>query len=160
MSEQVKNFIDKLSLGQAAEAGEAFKDALRNKVGDDLEARRKELKRLAKNEILLKIDLLKSKNYSIERFKRYHLLPPRKPLFPSNVSYPNPYTNKEKVAEKLKQELDRWNNKKKEIQINFLHDLFNYLRIPEKSIIYNEYSELNDEEIKRLVKIYFEKPWE
>jgi putative NIF3 family GTP cyclohydrolase 1 type 2 len=32
MSEQVKNFIDKLSLGQAAEAGEAFKDALRNKV--------------------------------------------------------------------------------------------------------------------------------
>ena len=43
MSEQVKNFIDKLSLGQAAEAGEAFKDALRNKVGDALEARRKEL---------------------------------------------------------------------------------------------------------------------
>jgi hypothetical protein len=43
MSEQVKNFIDKLSLGQAAEAGEAFKDALRDKVGDALEARRKEL---------------------------------------------------------------------------------------------------------------------
>jgi hypothetical protein len=43
MSEQVKSFIDKLSLGQAAEAGEAFKDALRNKVGDALEARRKEL---------------------------------------------------------------------------------------------------------------------
>ena len=43
MSEQVKNFIDKLSLGQAAEAGEAFIDALRNKVGDALEARRKEL---------------------------------------------------------------------------------------------------------------------
>ena len=34
MSEQVKNFIDKLSLGQAAEAGEAFKDALRDKVID------------------------------------------------------------------------------------------------------------------------------
>jgi hypothetical protein len=43
MSEQVKSFIDKLSLGQAAEAGEAFKDALRNKVGDALEAKRKEL---------------------------------------------------------------------------------------------------------------------
>ena len=43
MSEQVKNFIDKLSLGQAAEAGEAFKDALRDKVGDALEAKRKEL---------------------------------------------------------------------------------------------------------------------
>ena len=43
MSEQVKSFIDKLSLGQAAEAGESFKDALRNKVGDALEARRKEL---------------------------------------------------------------------------------------------------------------------
>jgi hypothetical protein len=43
MTEQIKSFIDKLSLGQAAEAGEAFKDALRNKVGDALEARRKEL---------------------------------------------------------------------------------------------------------------------
>jgi hypothetical protein len=43
MSEHVKSFIDKLSLGQAAEAGEAFKDALRDKVGDALEARRKEL---------------------------------------------------------------------------------------------------------------------
>lgn len=43
MSEQVKTFIDKLSLGQAAEAGEAFKDALRDKVGDALEAKRKEL---------------------------------------------------------------------------------------------------------------------
>lgn len=43
MSEQVKNFIDKLSLGQAAEAGEAFKDALRDKVGDALETKRKEL---------------------------------------------------------------------------------------------------------------------
>lgn len=43
MSEQVKSFIDKLSLGQAADAGEAFKDALRDKVGDALESRRKEL---------------------------------------------------------------------------------------------------------------------
>jgi hypothetical protein len=40
---KLKSFIDKLSLGQAAEAGEAFKDALRDKVGDALEARRKEL---------------------------------------------------------------------------------------------------------------------
>ena len=32
-----------MSSGQAAEAGEAFKDALRDKVGDALEARRKEL---------------------------------------------------------------------------------------------------------------------
>ena len=43
MSEQVKSFIDKLSSGQAAEAGEAFKDALRSKVGDALETQRKEL---------------------------------------------------------------------------------------------------------------------
>ena len=43
MSEQVKNFIDKLSSGNAAEAGEAFKDALRDKVGSALEDRRKEL---------------------------------------------------------------------------------------------------------------------
>jgi hypothetical protein len=43
MSEQIKSFIDKLSLGQAAEAGEAFKDALRAKVGDALETKRKEL---------------------------------------------------------------------------------------------------------------------
>lgn len=43
MSEQIKNFVDKLSLGQAAEAGEAFKNALRDKVGDALDTRRKEL---------------------------------------------------------------------------------------------------------------------
>jgi len=43
MSENVKNFIDNLSLGQAAEAGEAFKNALRDKVGDALESKRKEL---------------------------------------------------------------------------------------------------------------------
>jgi len=43
MSEQVKNFIDKLSSGQAAEAGEAFKDVLRDKIGDALETKRKEL---------------------------------------------------------------------------------------------------------------------
>lgn len=43
MSERVKSFIDKLSLGQAAEAGEAFTSALRDKVGDALETKRKEL---------------------------------------------------------------------------------------------------------------------
>lgn len=43
MSEHVKSFIDKLSVGQAAEAGEAFKDALRDKVASALETKRKEL---------------------------------------------------------------------------------------------------------------------
>ena len=43
MSEQVKNFIDKLSTGHALEAGEAFKDAVRDKVGNALENKRKEL---------------------------------------------------------------------------------------------------------------------
>jgi len=43
MTEHVKNFIDALSNGSQAEAGEAFKDALRFKVGDSLEARRKEI---------------------------------------------------------------------------------------------------------------------
>ena len=43
MSEQVKNFIDALSNGNQDGAGEAFKDALRMKVGDSLEARRKEI---------------------------------------------------------------------------------------------------------------------
>jgi len=43
MSEHVKSFIDKLSLGQAAEAGESFKDALKDKIASALETRRKEL---------------------------------------------------------------------------------------------------------------------
>jgi len=43
MSEQVKNIIDALSNGNQDGAGEAFKDALRMKVGDSLEARRKEI---------------------------------------------------------------------------------------------------------------------
>ena len=43
MSEEVKNFIDKLADGDNADAGEAFKDALRAKVGDALDVRRKEL---------------------------------------------------------------------------------------------------------------------
>jgi len=43
MSEEVKNFIDQLADGNNADAGEAFKDALRAKVGDALDARRKDL---------------------------------------------------------------------------------------------------------------------
>ena len=40
MSENVKNFIDKLAVGNNAEAGEAFKDALRAKVADSLDQAR------------------------------------------------------------------------------------------------------------------------
>ena len=40
MSEHVKNFIDKLAVGSNAEAGEAFKDALRAKVADSLDKAR------------------------------------------------------------------------------------------------------------------------
>ena len=40
MSEQVKDFIDKLAVGNNAEAGEAFKDALRAKVADSLDQAR------------------------------------------------------------------------------------------------------------------------
>ena len=43
MSDEVKNFIDQLASGNNADAGEAFKDALRAKVGDALDVRRKEL---------------------------------------------------------------------------------------------------------------------
>jgi len=43
MSESTKNFIDALSNGNSADAGEAFKDALRSKVGDALDVKRKEL---------------------------------------------------------------------------------------------------------------------
>ena len=47
MSEEVndntKNFIDQLSKGNSVEAGEAFKDALRDKVADQLDAARKDL---------------------------------------------------------------------------------------------------------------------
>ena len=43
MSENVKNFIDNLEVGKNADAGEAFKSALRDKMGDGLDARRKEL---------------------------------------------------------------------------------------------------------------------
>ena len=43
MSSEVKNFIDKLGAGKSAEAGDAFKDALRSKVGDALDQRRKDM---------------------------------------------------------------------------------------------------------------------
>jgi hypothetical protein len=43
MSEEVKTFIDKLSTGDNVDAGEAFKDALRTKVGDALEIKRQEM---------------------------------------------------------------------------------------------------------------------
>ena len=40
MSEHVKKFIDDLSNGKNADAGEAFKDALRAKVADGLDKQR------------------------------------------------------------------------------------------------------------------------
>ena len=40
MSEHVKKFIDDLSNGKNAEAGDAFKDALRAKVADGLDKQR------------------------------------------------------------------------------------------------------------------------
>jgi|SRR5210317_687323 hypothetical protein len=43
MSEEVKNFIDKIADGDNAAAGDAFKDALRAKVGDSLDAHRQEV---------------------------------------------------------------------------------------------------------------------
>src|SRR5210317_862831 len=43
MSEEVKNFIDKIAVGDNAAAGDAFKDALRVKVGDALDAHRQEV---------------------------------------------------------------------------------------------------------------------
>lgn len=43
MTEEVKDFIDNLATGDNANAGEAFKDALRAKVADGLDAKRKEM---------------------------------------------------------------------------------------------------------------------
>ena len=37
MSEKIQNFIDKLATGDNAGAGEAFKDALRDKVATSLD---------------------------------------------------------------------------------------------------------------------------
>ena len=43
INDNTKNFIDQLSQGNSVDAGEAFKDALRAKVGDALDNQRKEL---------------------------------------------------------------------------------------------------------------------
>ena len=43
MSEETKAFIDKLAAGDNAGAGEAFKDALRVKVGSQLDQARKDI---------------------------------------------------------------------------------------------------------------------
>ena len=43
MSEETKAFIDKLAAGDNAGAGDAFKDALRVKVGQTLDAHRKDM---------------------------------------------------------------------------------------------------------------------
>jgi len=43
MSENTKAFIDNLEAGNNADAGEAFKSALRDKMGDALDIKRKEL---------------------------------------------------------------------------------------------------------------------
>ena len=43
MSEEVKNFIDALANGNNDQAGEAFKDALKTKVGSQLDNHRKDL---------------------------------------------------------------------------------------------------------------------
>ena len=43
MSDEVKNFIDKIADGDNAAAGDAFKDVLRMKVGDALDAHRQEV---------------------------------------------------------------------------------------------------------------------
>lgn len=43
MSEHIKNFIDKIQNGETAEAGDAFKDALRDKVASALDNTRKDL---------------------------------------------------------------------------------------------------------------------
>ena len=43
MSEHTKAFIDNLEAGNNADAGEAFKQALRDKMGDALDAKSKNL---------------------------------------------------------------------------------------------------------------------
>ena len=43
MSEEVKSFIDKLAQNDMVGAGDAFKDALRAKVGDQLDAKRQDV---------------------------------------------------------------------------------------------------------------------
>ena len=43
MSEEVKSFIDKLAQNDMVGAGDAFKDALRAKVGDQLDVKRQDI---------------------------------------------------------------------------------------------------------------------
>ena len=43
MSEKIKDFIDKLNAGDNAGAGEAFKDALRDKVATSLDTQRQDI---------------------------------------------------------------------------------------------------------------------
>jgi len=43
MSEAVKNFVDAMEKGDNVAAGDAFKDALRDKVADQLDGHRKEV---------------------------------------------------------------------------------------------------------------------
>ena len=43
MTEEVKTFMDNLASGDNAQAGEAFKDALRAKVANGLDTKRKEM---------------------------------------------------------------------------------------------------------------------
>tara|TARA_B110000444_G_C18831551_1_gene593524 strand:- start:694 stop:990 length:297 start_codon:yes stop_codon:yes gene_type:complete len=43
MTEEIKTFMDNLASGDNAQAGEAFKDALRAKVASGLDAKRKEM---------------------------------------------------------------------------------------------------------------------
>ena len=43
MSEEVKNFIDKMAQNDMVGAGDAFKDALRAKVGDALDQKRQDV---------------------------------------------------------------------------------------------------------------------
>ena len=43
VNDNTKNFIDQLASGNSADAGEAFKDALRDKVADALDNARKDI---------------------------------------------------------------------------------------------------------------------
>ena len=43
MSEKIGQFVDYLNQGKQAEAGEVFKDALRAKVADSLDAQRADI---------------------------------------------------------------------------------------------------------------------
>ena len=65
MSENVKNFIDNLEAGKNADAGEAFKSALRDKMGDALDARRQELAASLFNQKHQKQNLLATRNLKL-----------------------------------------------------------------------------------------------